>query len=63
MGRPDPLRTALERLVLHHPPATDDDETTSRAIHEALREWLRLLSERYHDGCRWSRALLALGPS
>lgn len=60
---PDPLRTALERLVLHHPPATDDAETTSHAIHEALREWLRLMSEQYNDSWAWSRTLLTGRPS
>lgn len=56
---PDPLRTALERLVLHHPPATEDDETIAEALHNALRAWLDAMSAQYNEGAPWGVRMLS----
>lgn len=58
---PDPLRTALERLVEHHPPA-DDAESSAAAINAALVDWLRAMAHDYNDGrhfalCEWIHAI------
>ena len=50
----DLLRTALERLVLHHPPSSETGETTGDALDVALRTWLDVMAERYNDGYGWS---------
>ena len=51
---PDPLRSALERLVLHQPPAVGDEFTTTRAVHFALSLWTRRMADNFNDGCRWA---------
>jgi hypothetical protein len=51
---PDPLRTALERLVLHHPPATDEESTSAHAIHDALTCWVQAMADQYNDGHHWA---------
>lgn len=51
---PDPLRTALERLVLHCPPATEAEGTTAIAIHAALAEWLFLMAQEYNEDHRFA---------
>lgn len=50
---PDPLRSAMERLVLHHPPAIDEESTTSWAIHHALKVWVDQMTDQYNDGRQW----------
>jgi hypothetical protein len=50
----DPLRTALERLVLHHPPTAEDEATSSDAIHAALAEWLFVMARDWNDGHRFT---------
>jgi hypothetical protein len=50
---PDPLRSALERLVIHHPPAVDDESTTPYAIHHALKLWVDQMADEYNDGHKW----------
>lgn len=50
---PDPLRTALERLVAHHPPA-DDGEGSAEAIDAALTDWLRAMAHDYNDDHRFA---------
>ena len=47
---PDPLRTALERLVVHHPPAAEAEETSADVIHAALADWLLVMAHDYNDG-------------
>ena len=51
---PDSLRSALERLVLHHPPAVGDEVTTCSAVDLALSLWARRMADNYNDGCRWA---------
>ena len=51
---PDPLRTALERLVAHHPPADDGEGTSAEAIDAALTDWLRAMAHDYNDGRRFA---------
>lgn len=53
---PDPLRTALERLVAHHPPADDGEGTSAEAIHAALTDWLRVTAHDCNDGHRFALA-------
>lgn len=53
---PDPLRTALERLVAHHPPADDGEGTSAEAIHVALSDWLQSMSHDRNDGHRFALA-------
>ena len=53
-GDPDPLRTALERLVAHHPPADDGEGTSAEAIDAALTDWLRAMAHDYNDGRRFA---------
>ena len=50
---PDPLRSALENLVLHQPPATDEESGSAHLIHEALTFWVRTMADQYNDGRRW----------
>lgn len=47
---PDPLRTALELLVLHCPPAAEAEGTSSDAMHAALSDWLHEMAYEYNDG-------------
>jgi hypothetical protein len=54
---PDPLRTALERFVVHHPTPAEAEETSSDAIHAALSDWLRVMAHEYNDDCRFAPAL------
>ncbi|MAT05820.1 MAG: hypothetical protein CL424_12350 [Acidimicrobiaceae bacterium] len=51
---PDPLRTALERLILHHPPPAEAEETSSEAIHAALSDWLCEMAHEYNDDHRFA---------
>ena len=51
---PDPLRTALERLAAHHPPADDGEGTSAEAIDAALTDWLRAMAHDYNDGHRFA---------
>ena len=51
---PDPLRSAMERLVLHHPPAVDEESTTSCAIHHAFKVWVDQMADQYNDGYKWA---------
>ena len=51
---PDALRTALEQLALHNPPANDAQSTTAYAFHCALRHWARQMAAEYNDGCEWA---------
>ena len=51
---PDALRTALEQLALHNPPADDEQSTSAYALHSALAHWLRQMADQYNDGCRWA---------
>jgi hypothetical protein len=51
---PDPLRTALEHLVLHHPPAIDDESATPHTIHAALKVWVDRMADQYNDGRHWA---------
>ena len=53
---PDPLRTALERLVAHQPPADDGSGTSAEAIHAALTDWLRSMAHDYNDGHHFALA-------
>lgn len=50
---PDPLRSMMERLVLHHPPAVDEESTSSCAIHQALKLWVDQMADQYNDGHQW----------
>lgn len=50
----DPLRSALERLVLHQPPCIDDEPTVADALHRSLMVWTHRMSDRYNDGRRWA---------
>lgn len=51
---PDPLRTALERLVVHHPPAVEAEGTSANAIHAALIDWLLLMAHEFNDDHRFA---------
>ena len=51
---PDALRTALEQLALHNPPAHDEQSTFAYALHSALARWVRQMGDQYNDGCRWA---------
>lgn len=51
---PDPLRTALERLVAHQPPTDDGGGTSSEAINVALAGWLCAMAHDYNDGHRFA---------
>jgi len=51
---PDALRTALEQLALHNPPADDDQSTSACAFHSALTHWVRQMADQYNDGCTWA---------
>lgn len=51
---PDALRTALEQLALHSPPADDEQSTSAFAFHSALAYWVRHMADQYNDGCRWA---------
>lgn len=51
---PDPLRTALERLVLHCPPAAEAEGTSSDAMHAALADWLLVMACENNDGHRFA---------
>lgn len=53
---PDPLRTALERLVAHQPPNGDGGGTSAEAVHAALIDWLRAMAHDYNDGHRFGLA-------
>lgn len=53
---PDPLRTALERLVAHHPPSDASEGTSAEAIHAALTDWLLAMAHDYNDGHRFALA-------
>ncbi|MAT04732.1 MAG: hypothetical protein CL424_06790 [Acidimicrobiaceae bacterium] len=55
---PDPLRTALERLVAHQPPTDDGGGTSAEAIHVALTDWLRAMAHDYNDGHRFALKLI-----
>ena len=50
---PDPLRSALENLVLHEPPATDEESGSAHLLHEALTFWVRTMADQYNDGRGW----------
>ena len=54
---PDPLRTALERLVAHQPPTDDGGGTSAEAILVALTDWLRAMAHDYNDGHRFALKL------
>lgn len=45
----DPLRTALERLVVHHPPGDQTEGTTADAVDAALADWLAEMAREYND--------------
>ena len=51
---PDALRTALEQLALHNPPADVDESTSAYAFHSALGDWVRQMAGQYNDGCKWT---------
>jgi hypothetical protein len=51
---PDALRTALEQLVLHNPPADDEQSTTAYAFHCALAHWVRQMADQYNDSHTWA---------
>lgn len=51
---PDPLRTALELLVLHCPPAAESEGTSSDAMHAALADWLLVMAHEYNDEHRFT---------
>jgi len=51
---PDPLRTALERLVEHHPPASDAVMGSAEAIDVALVDWLAAMALEHNDGHRFT---------
>ena len=50
---PDPLRSALENLVLHEPPATDEESGSAHLLHEALTFWVRTMADQYNDDRGW----------
>ncbi len=50
---PDALRTALEQLALHNPPADDRQSTSAYAFHSALAHWVRQMADQYNDGHGW----------
>lgn len=50
---PDALRTALEQLALHNPPADDEQSTSAYAIHSALAHWVDQMADQYNDGHGW----------
>ena len=51
---PDALRTALEQLALHNPPADDEQSTSAYAFHSALAHWARQTAAQHNDGCMWA---------
>ena len=53
---PDPLRTALERLVAHQPPTDDGGGTSADGINSALADWLLVMAHGYNDGHRFTLA-------
>ena len=53
---PDPLRTALERLVAHQPPTDDGGGTNAEGINSALVDWLLAMAHGYNDGRRFTLA-------
>jgi hypothetical protein len=59
---PDPLRSALERLVLHLPSAVDEHTTTGHAIHAALAHWVQTMAAQYNDGHRWTHPRASTQP-
>ena len=52
---PDPLRTALEHLVLHlATPEHPSTITAPDALHTALQQWVARMADAYNDGHRWT---------
>ncbi len=51
---PDPLRSALEQLVLRQPPAVAGESTTAEAVHGAMSTWTLRMADSYNDGCQWA---------
>jgi hypothetical protein len=58
---PDALRTALEQLSLHNPPADDEQSTSAHAIHSALAHWILQMADQHNDGCAWAHPQVARG--
>ena len=54
---PDALRTALEQLALHNPPADDEQSTSAHAFHSSLAHWVRQMAGHYNDGCAWAHPI------
>jgi hypothetical protein len=50
---PDPLHTALERIVHDHPPVTADESPVAAFVHLALAVWVTRMSEQYNASCPW----------
>lgn len=50
-GDPDPLRTALRRLLAAS--AIDDTVTIDVAMQQAARRWITTMAERYNDDQPW----------
>lgn len=57
---PDPLRTALERLVQHHPSAGEADENCASAVDAALVDWLIAMAFEHNDGHRFATGVHSL---
>ena len=51
---PDPLRTALEHLVLHLAAPDHPTVAAPAALHAALRDWAARMSDDYNDGHQWT---------
>jgi hypothetical protein len=52
---PDPLRTALEHLVLHlDTPGVPGAIAAPDALHEALTYWVARMATEYNDGHPWT---------
>jgi hypothetical protein len=51
---PDALRTALEQLALHNPPADEAQSTSAYAFHSALTLWARQMAYEYNEGRSWA---------
>jgi len=50
-GDPDPLRTAVRRLLAAS--TIDDLITIDLALQQAVRRWVTTMAERYNDDQRW----------
>lgn len=56
---PDPLRTAVDRLVADNPPSAEQNGAISNSLHHALASWVDHMSATFNDKRRWAHPGLA----